>query len=51
VIAVESEPGTVFDAAAVSAVARWRYSPSVEQGAAVERVGMQTLIRFTLEDE
>jgi protein TonB len=50
VSAVESEPGQVFDAAAVNAVARWRYSPSVVEGTAVERVGMQTLIRFTLED-
>jgi protein TonB len=51
VIAVESEPGTAFDKAAVDAVARWRYNPSVVNGVAVERVGMQTLIRFTLEGE
>ena len=51
VVAVESEPGTVFDAAAVDAVARWRYNPSVMNGEAVERVGMQTLLRFTLEAE
>jgi protein TonB len=51
VSAVESEPGQVFDAAAVNAVSRWRYSPSVVEGNAVERVGMQTLIRFNLEDE
>ena len=50
VVAVESEPGTVFDAAAVDAVARWRYNPSIVEGRPVERVGMQTLIRFTLED-
>jgi periplasmic protein TonB len=50
VVAVESEPGTAFDKAATDAVARWRYNPSVENGQAVERVGMQTLIRFNLED-
>lgn len=50
VVAVESEPGTAFDKAAVDAVARWRYNPSIVNGQAVERVGMQTLIRFTLED-
>ncbi|HEY0964031.1 MAG TPA: energy transducer TonB [Pseudomonadales bacterium] len=50
VMAVESEPGTVFDAAAVEAVARWRYNPSIVNGEAVDRVGMQTLLRFTLED-
>jgi protein TonB len=51
VITVESEPGTAFDKAAMDAVARWRYSPSVVNGQAVARVGVQTLIRFTLEDE
>ena len=51
VVAVDSEPGTVFDAAAVDAVARWRYNPSIVNGEAVERVGMQTLLRFTLEEE
>lgn len=50
VVAVESEPGTVFDQAAIDAVARWRYNPSVVEGRAVERIGMQTLLRFTLED-
>lgn len=50
VVAVESEPGTVFDAAAVDAVARWRYNPSIVNGQAIERVGMQTLLRFTLEE-
>lgn len=51
VVAVESEPGSTFDAAAVQAVQRWRYNPSVVDGRAVERIGMQTLIRFTLEGE
>jgi protein TonB len=51
VVAVESEPGTTFDKAATDAVARWRYNPSVVNGLAVERVGLQTLIRFNLEDE
>lgn len=51
VVAVESEPGAVFDAAAVEAVSRWRYNPSIVNGTAVERVGMQTLLRFTLEDD
>jgi protein TonB len=50
VVAAESEPGTAFDKAATDAVARWRYNPSVVNGQAVERIGMQTLIRFNLED-
>jgi protein TonB len=47
---VASEPGTVFDQAALAAVARWRYNPRVEAGVAVERVGLETLLRFTLDD-
>jgi len=46
---VASEPGTVFDDAALKAIARWRYNPRVDGGVAVERVGMQTVIRFQLE--
>lgn len=52
VIAVETMPaGSAFDDAATEAVARWRYNPSVVNGQAVDRVGMQTIIRFNLEDE
>jgi protein TonB len=49
-IIVESEPPRVFDSAALKAVARWRYNPKVEGGVAVERVGVQTTIRFMIED-
>ena len=47
---VDSEPDAVFDQAALKAIARWRYNPRVENGEAVERVGLQTLIRFTIEN-
>jgi protein TonB len=47
---VASEPGTLFDEAALKAIARWRYNPRVVDGMAVERVGLQTVIRFELED-
>jgi periplasmic protein TonB len=47
---VASEPGTIFDEAALKAIARWRYNPRVEAGVAVERVGLQTLLRFELEN-
>jgi len=46
---VESSPQTVFDAAALKAIARWRYDPKVEDGVPVERVGVQTIIRFRLQ--
>ena len=49
-IVVASEPRSVFDAAALEAVARWRYNPRIEAGEAVERVGLQTLFRFELPD-
>jgi protein TonB len=48
-IVVDSQPNQVFDQAALNAIARWRYNPRVEGGVAVERVGIQTIIRFELE--
>jgi protein TonB len=48
-IVVSAEPQDVFDDAALKAIARWRYNPKVENGAAVERVGVQTRIVFQLE--
>ena len=49
-VIVASEPGTTFDEAALKAIARWRYNPRVDNGVAVERVGLQTVIRFELEN-
>ncbi len=46
---VEASPAGVFEAAALKAIARWRYTPKIEGGVAVERVGVQTLIRFELQ--
>jgi protein TonB len=46
---VDASPKGVFDNAALKAIARWRYSPKIDGGVAVERVGLQTLIRFELE--
>jgi protein TonB len=45
---VDASPKGVFDAAALKAIARWRYAPKIDGGVAVERVGIQTLIRFEL---
>lgn len=47
-VVIASEPRSVFDAAALKAVAGWRYNPRIEGGEAVERVGLQTLFRFEL---
>jgi protein TonB len=49
-IVVDSSPKGIFDDAAVKSVLRWRYNPKVEGAVAVQRVGIQTIIRFTLED-
>jgi periplasmic protein TonB len=48
-IVINAEPKNIFDDAALKAIARWRYNPKVEGGTAVERVGVQTIIRFQLE--
>jgi protein TonB len=48
-VVIASEPGTIFDDAALQAVARWRYNPRVVDGVAVERVGLETLFRFELQ--
>ena len=48
-IVVEAQPKGIFDDAALKAIARWRYNPRVDGGVAVERVGLQTVIRFQLE--
>ncbi len=45
---VDSQPKRVFDEAALRSIVRWRYNPKVEDGQAVERVGMQTKIVFQL---
>jgi protein TonB len=50
-IVVEAKPEGIFDEAAMRAVARWRYNPKVEEGVAVERVGVQTMITFKLESQ
>jgi protein TonB len=47
---VAAEPPNLFDDAALRSIARWRYNPKIEGGVAVERVGVQTVIRFVLEE-
>lgn len=47
---VNAEPKNIFDEAALKAIARWRYNPKVQDGVAVERVGVQTIIRFEIEN-
>jgi periplasmic protein TonB len=50
-IVVKADPPGIFDDAALKSIARWRYNPKVEGGVAVERVGVETIIRFQLEQQ
>jgi len=46
---VDADPKGIFDDAAIKAILRWRYNPKVEEGVAVERVGLRTMLRFQIE--
>jgi periplasmic protein TonB len=48
VIVVGANPRGVFEEESVKAVRRWLYSPRIEDGVAVERVGLQTVLRFEI---
>jgi periplasmic protein TonB len=48
---VDANPKTVFDDATIKAVMRWKYNPKVEGGVAVERRGVEVLLRFNLEKQ
>jgi protein TonB len=47
---VVKSSSSIFEDAAIKSILRWRYNPKIENGAAVDRVGVQTIIRFTLEN-
>lgn len=47
---VDAQPKGMFDDAAIKAISRWRYNPKVEDGVAVARKGIQTILRFQLEN-
>ncbi|MGV3590190.1 MAG: TonB family protein [Gammaproteobacteria bacterium] len=40
----------MFKSVALDAIAKWRYAPLIVDGEAVSRPGVQTIIRFALED-
>ncbi len=45
---IDAEPKGVFDRAALTAVAKWKYRPMVENGKAVTRNGVRQLISFRI---
>jgi protein TonB len=48
-VVVAAQPPGEFEGAALKAIARWRYNPRIDGGVAVERVGLQTVLRFELQ--
>ena len=48
---VRSEPGKIFNRAALKAVSKWKYKPSVENGVARETHGHRKKLKFTLSDD
>lgn len=49
VVVVGASPRGVFEEATIEAVRRWLYNPKIEDGVPVERVGLQTVLRFDLD--
>jgi protein TonB len=47
--AIDSSPKGYFEEAALKAISRWRYNPKVQEGVAVERVGMRVRLSFNME--
>lgn len=46
---IDSNPKAIFDETSVKAVMRWKYNPKIENGVAVERRGVEVILRFNLE--
>jgi periplasmic protein TonB len=46
---VDAEPKGMFDEAAIRSILRWRYNPKVEDGQAVERIGVRQIVRFVMD--
>lgn len=48
-IVIDADPPGIFNRAALKAVAKWKYKPKIEDGVAVERQGVSTVITFELD--
>ncbi|MGB0919949.1 MAG: energy transducer TonB [Alphaproteobacteria bacterium] len=46
---IDADPPGIFNRAAMKAVAKWKYKPKIEDGVAVERHGVSTVITFELD--
>ena len=49
-VVLASNPPRVFDRNAIQAVRKWKYNPKIENGAAVERPGIQVTLDFSMEN-
>ena len=49
-VVTAARPARIFDRAAIRAVSRWKYSPKIEDGEAMERPGVTVRLRFELDD-
>jgi len=48
-VVVASEPGSVFDRAAIQAVRKWKYNPKIQDGKPIERSGVKVRLDFEME--
>ena len=48
-VVVSSNPGRIFDRAALQAVRKWKYNPKVENGQAVPRPGVRVRLDFYMD--
>ncbi|HJO25303.1 MAG: energy transducer TonB [Myxococcota bacterium] len=46
---LSSHPGTIFDRSALNAVRKWKYNPSIKNGAAVARSGVRVRLDFEMD--
>ncbi|MFP6608278.1 MAG: energy transducer TonB [Myxococcota bacterium] len=50
-VVVDAKPATVFNRAALRAIRKWKYSPKIEEGVAVDRPAVRVKLHFNLENE
>ncbi len=49
-VVVDAKPATVFNRAALRAIRKWKYSPKIEEGVAVDRPDVRVRLHFNLEN-
>lgn len=49
-VVVEADPATIFNRAALRAIRKWKYSPKIEEGVAVDRPDVRVRLHFNLEN-